>query len=182
MQYMDLDYKLKLNLQLFADGESEDNAGTEGGPDGSDAGRTFTQAELNAIIQKRLAQVEGKYADYNDLKDKAAKYDAAEEAAKSDLQKAQDQAQSYKQKYEDLIAQNKVRDIRVRVSSETGVPVDLITATTEEECKKQAAAILAFAGRDAGGRYPDIRDGGESTPVGANTPQAIFDRFMKTHF
>ncbi|MBQ1571918.1 MAG: hypothetical protein IIZ78_12380, partial [Clostridiales bacterium] len=48
--------------------------------------RTFTQDELNAIVGKRLAEEKGKYADYDVLKAKAAKFDEAEEAAKSELQ------------------------------------------------------------------------------------------------
>lgn len=51
--------------------------------------RTFTQAEMNAIIQDRLTRERGKYADYEALKAKAAKFDEAEEAGKTDLQKAQ---------------------------------------------------------------------------------------------
>lgn len=182
MKHMDSIYEYPFDAQIFADGGGEGEVGDAGGADGADAGRTFTQAELNTIIQKRIAQVEGKYSDYNDLKDKALKYDAAEEAAKTDLQKAQDQAKSYKQKYEELVAQNAVRDIRVKVSTEMGVPVDLLTASTEEDCKKQAASILAFAGKNPSDGYPSIKDGGESRPAGASTPEAIFDRFMRTHF
>ena len=51
--------------------------------------RTFTQTEMNAIIQDRLTRERGKYADYEALKAKAAKFDAAEEAGKTELQKAQ---------------------------------------------------------------------------------------------
>lgn len=54
--------------------------------------RTFTQAEMNAIIQERVARERGKYADYDDLKAKAAQYDEAQEASKSDLQKAVERA------------------------------------------------------------------------------------------
>ncbi|MFR8900877.1 hypothetical protein [Hominenteromicrobium sp.] len=51
--------------------------------------RTFTQAEMNAIIQDRLTRERGKYADYETLKVKAAKFNEAEEAGKTELQKAQ---------------------------------------------------------------------------------------------
>ena len=54
--------------------------------------RTFTQAEMNAIIQDRLTRERGKYADYEALKAKAAKFDAAEEAGKTELQKANEKA------------------------------------------------------------------------------------------
>ena len=37
--------------------------------------RTFTQEELNAIVGKRLAEEKSKFADYEDLKAKASKFD-----------------------------------------------------------------------------------------------------------
>ena len=54
--------------------------------------RTFTQEEVNAIVGKRLAEEKGKYADYDVLKAKADKFDEAEEASKSELQKATERA------------------------------------------------------------------------------------------
>lgn len=183
MKYMNMLENYRFNLQLFADGD-DGGGGAESaeGTEGADAGRMFTQAELNTIVQRRIAQVEGKYADYDSLKEKASKFDEAEEANKTELQKAQDSRDSYKKKYEDLVAANAVRDIRMKISTETGVPIDLITASTEDECRKQATAILTFAGKDPNSKYPSIKDGGESRPAGANSPEAIFDQFMKTHF
>ena len=52
------------------------------------AERTFTQAEMNAIISDRLSRERSKYADYDDLKAKAQQFDAAQEAGKTELQKA----------------------------------------------------------------------------------------------
>ena len=40
--------------------------------------RTFTQAEMDAIIRDRLSRERSKYADYDDIKAKAQKFDAAE--------------------------------------------------------------------------------------------------------
>ena len=54
--------------------------------------RTFTQEEVNAIVGKRLAEEKGKYSDYEEIKAKAAKFDEAEEANKSELQKAMERA------------------------------------------------------------------------------------------
>ena len=50
--------------------------------------KTFTQSELNAIVADRLSRERGKYSDYEELKTKAAQFDAAEEARKTELQKA----------------------------------------------------------------------------------------------
>ena len=41
--------------------------------------RTFTQAELNAIVQKRLGEQASKYENYEELKAKALKFDEIEE-------------------------------------------------------------------------------------------------------
>ena len=38
--------------------------------------KTFTQAEMDSIIEGRLAREREKYADYDSLKEKAGKYDA----------------------------------------------------------------------------------------------------------
>ena len=63
-----------------------------------------------------------------------------------------------------LKASNAVRDIREKVSKETGVPASLLTAETEEACKAQAEAIRDYA-KPSG--YPPVRDNGEARPGGA---------------
>ncbi len=55
---------------------------------GQSQGKTFTQAELNAIIAERLEKAQKKFADYDDLKKKAAKFDEQEQANLSELEKA----------------------------------------------------------------------------------------------
>lgn len=58
---------------------------------GADAPKTFTQAELDQKIGERLnrerAATAEKYADYDELKTKAAAADTATEAAKSEMEK-----------------------------------------------------------------------------------------------
>ena len=54
--------------------------------------RTFTQTEVDAIVRDRLQRERNKYADYEAYKEKAEKFDAAEEAQKSELQKATERA------------------------------------------------------------------------------------------
>ena len=65
----------------------EENEGEGGGP-------SFTppasQDELDRIVGQRLARERSKYADYDDLKAKAAKFDEADQASKSEMQKLQD--------------------------------------------------------------------------------------------
>lgn len=121
-------------------------------------GKTFTQEELDKIVGERLQRERQKYADYDDLKTKAAKFDEQEEANKSELQKATERADSLQKELDGLKAAESVRMIRESVAKEMNIPANLLTGSTEEECKEQAEAIKAYAKPAA---YPSVRDGGE---------------------
>ena len=120
--------------------------------------QSFTQEELNAIVGKRLAREAEKYADYEELKAKAAKLDELEESAKTELQKATEKAEKLEAELNSLKKAGEVRAMRDEVATETGVPANLLTGETEEDCRKQAEAILSFA---KVGDYPSLKDGGE---------------------
>lgn len=146
---------------------------------GESQNRTFTQEEVNAIVGKRLAEEKGKFADYEDLKAKAAKYDEAEEANKSELQKATERANALEAELNGMKKAEEVRTTREKVSKETGIPANLLTGTTEEECKAQADAIKAYATPSG---YPKVKDGGEMPkPTGGNA-KADFAEYMSSIF
>jgi hypothetical protein len=155
------------------------NQGTnnQGGQDGGE--KTFTQAELDQIVRDRLQREQAKYADYETLKEKAQKFDAAEEAGKTELQKAQDQARSLQTELDELKKAAAAQTMRSKVASETGVPASLLTADTEEGCKEQANAILSFAKPQG---YPSVQDGGEPRKVQQNqtTREKFAEWFNKT--
>jgi hypothetical protein len=141
--------------------------------------RTFTQDEVNAIVGKRLAEEKGKYSDYEDLKAKAAKYDEAEEANKSELQKATERAKSLEDELNNLKKAEEVRTVREKIASETGVPANLLTSDTEEACKAQAEAILAFSKPTS---YPNVKDGGEVHHTTASKPEDQFKEWFDANF
>ena len=130
-------------------------------------GKTFTQDEVNAIVTDRLTRDRAKYADYDALKEKAEKFDQLEEANKSELQKATERADALQVELDKLKGENAVRELRNKVAEETGIPVNLLTGGTEEDCRAQAKAIAEYAKPSA---YPKVRDGGEvqHTTGGAN--------------
>lgn len=139
--------------------------------------RTFTQAELDSIINERLQRERSKYADYSSLKEKADSYDQYVEANKSELQKAQEKAATLQKELDGLKQEAAVKAVREKVSKDTGVPADLLTATTEEECKAQADAIKAFAKPS----YPQVRDSGElSGNQKSSTAQQFADWFNQS--
>lgn len=136
--------------------------------------KTFTQDEVNKIVEDRLQRERSKYAgmaDYDQLKEKAGKYDELQEASKTELQKATEKVTSLQNELDSLKHDASVREIRAKVAGEKGIPVSLLTADTEEACAEQADAILAFANPSG---YPNVRDGGEVKATGKKTTSEQF--------
>ena len=143
----------------------------------SEPERTFTQAELDAIVRDRLMRERSKYADYDAYKEKAEKYDAAEEAQKSELQKATERADLLQRELDVMKRAAEVRTIREEVAKEVGIPVNLLTADTKEACEAQAKNILEFAKPSA---YPVVRDGGEVRNIPSGKTRDQFANWMKS--
>lgn len=80
---------------------------------------------------------------------------------------------------EGLKAANSLREIREKVSKDTGVPASLLTAETEEACKSQAEAIKAYAQPQG---YPAVRDGGEVRTPGGGAARDKFAGWMEENF
>ena len=117
--------------------ESPDVEGGGKQPEG-DGERRFTQNELDALIRDRLARERGKYADYDDLKDKAEKYAEYEEAQKSELEKAQEAAKKAEQREKEALERANERLIRA----------EFIAAASQLQVKHPADAF-ALADRSA---------------------------------
>ena len=139
----------------------------------------FTQDEVNSIVNDRLKRERAKYEDYDALKAKASKLDELEEANKTELQKANDRAAALEAELTALKSANSIREIREKVSAETGIPANLLTADTEEECREQAKAISEYAKPSS---YPVVKDGGEIQNVSKPTTRSQFNEWATKAF
>lgn len=141
---------------------NEENTVTQAteAPAAEAAEKTFTQAEVDAIVGERLKRDRAKRAE-----DQAA-YAAQIEEAKANAAALESELNKMK-------AAELVRQMRERVAGETGVPTNLLTADTEDDCKAQAAQIMAFANSNAHG-YPRVADGGEVTRTAPPTTRQQF--------
>lgn len=93
------------------------------------------------------------------------------------LEEAQKKAQQYEKELSEIKTANAIREVRDKVSKSTGIPVSLLTATSEEECTAQAMAIREFARPSA---YPQVADGGEAGGVSKpSTREQFADWFNK---
>lgn len=121
--------------------------------------KTFTQADVDRIVADRLKRDREKYADYDVLKEKAAKLDEIDEKSKSELQKATEKASALQAELDGLKKAAQIRAIREKVASATGVPASFLTGETEDDCTEQAKALGEWKNPSA---YPNVRDAGEA--------------------
>ena len=147
--------------------ESTENAvmaenATQGAP--AEKERTFTQAEMEAIIGERLKRERAKYADYDEFKAKAAKFDEAEEASKSELQKAVEERDKFKAQVEAMNAEREHAKKVAEVAAEKGVDEKLLARMSGDV---EENADFLKAQMDAS-KYPNVPDKGEVKPPSAS--------------
>lgn len=121
-----------------------------GGSDDADAGEGDDAAAKPDIDWKAMARKWEKRAKENAKKAEAnaeakKRIDEAAETDKTEVDRLRESIEALQTEN----AANKLKALRADVSSRTGVPVELLTATTEEELNDQAEAISAFVTANA---------------------------------
>lgn len=154
---------------------TETNASTTDGnqPSGttSTAGDTFTpitsQADLDKLIGSRVERERAKYADYPDLKTKAAEFDKLADANKSEIEKANEKAAAAQAEVEKVPA--KVADaLRTYLVDLHKDVIDdekaglFLTATDPDLLIKQVQALV--------GTEADRKKNGNRAPREGQTP------------
>ena len=119
------------------------NADTEG--EGTEADSGFeaitSQEQLDRVLSKRLERERAKYADYEELKQKAA--EAAD--SRSEVEKLHDRVKELEQERH----QSALEAAKAKAASEYGVPADLLvgddTDAVEAHAKRLAEYVAAQA-------------------------------------
>ncbi|KTS90702.1 hypothetical protein NS183_07790 [Microbacterium testaceum] len=101
-----------------------------------------SQEDFDKAIQARIARERAKFADYEDLKARADKFDEYQESQKTEAERAQERLQAAEARAAEL----ELRSIRAEVAAEKGVPVALLTGSTKDEITASADALIAFRG------------------------------------
>lgn len=103
----------------------------ETGASANQSQRTFSQDDVNRLIDERLKREREKYADYTDLKAKAAKWQEHEDAQKTELEKLQAQIADWQNRATQAEQRRQSAILRSSVMAEAakqGVPADRIEA------------------------------------------------------
>lgn len=103
-----------------------------------------TQADLDRIIADRISRERAKYADYDELKAKAAKFDEATEAAKTEAEKQAEALAAAQAKIEHYEKRDQINTWKAEVAKETGVPADALAGETREDIAAHAEVIKAL--------------------------------------
>lgn len=127
-----------------------------------------TEEQIKALMDLNGNDVNREKGKVDDVKKQLADAQATiEELNKSlpdqeALQKATKRASDLEAELSGIKKAEQLRIMRESISTETGVPVALLTGETEETCKAQAKEALEWHRPST---YPSVRDGGEVTKV-----------------
>jgi hypothetical protein len=147
--------------------------GNDTSGDTSAAGSEFqaitSQEDLNKVISDRVKRERAKFADYADLKTRAARLDEIEQASKSDFEKATERITSAEQRAQ--AAEQQLA--RFRVANSKGIPdwADFLTGSDESEMEAAADLILSRINAATSPRQPrpDPNQGRGDTALALNS-------------
>jgi len=137
-----------------------------------------SQDDLNKVISERIQRERAKYADYKDVKAKAAKLDEIENSNRTEAEKHQARVTELESELNAVRSES----MRLRIASEHGITdaddiALFLTGTDEETLTKQAKRL---SDRDAdrkknGNQVP--REGATNTNVDSSERQLARDLF-----
>lgn len=110
-----------------------ENNGNSTNPNTGNSGGSDTSKDFSRALARRVAEIEAKYADYDQLKEKAAKFDEAQNESKSELDKLAERLNAIEQERDELQAKQAHAELVNTVAQETGVPVELVVMLSGDE-------------------------------------------------
>lgn len=120
--------------RLDRSGVPQNSGNDADGKDKNEAGeKRLGQAEVDRIVEERLARERTKYADYADLKAKAEKFDAAEAANQTELERVTAELTTANEtlaaeKAAHTETQSALRDLRTDVTIRAALPKEIVDA------------------------------------------------------
>lgn len=95
--------------------------------------QTFTQEQVNTMLAEQKRKHGEKYADYDDLKAKAGKFDELEEQSKTDLQKMTERAEAAEKRIAAFEAKEQVASWAADIVKGSNIPASVLRGSTREE-------------------------------------------------
>jgi hypothetical protein len=111
---------------------------------GSDFEPITSQDALDKVIGQRIDRVKKQYADHDEYKAKAVKYDELEAANKTESQRNSERIAALEQE----LATERTNSLRTKVASDKGVPASALLGSTQEELEASADQLLEWRGAE----------------------------------
>ena len=145
-------FRFPARVRLIDGGSGEGGSGEGNEPEP----KSFTQEQVDQIVEKRLAKERGKYKDYDELKSKAMRLDEMENAGKSELDKLKESNAALRKQIDDAAAEKQHAEWVSEVAKDKGVPAELLRGGTKEEL--EAHADLLQAALHPASKPPQVRN------------------------
>jgi len=100
-----------------------------------------SQDEFDGFVKDRIARVEAKFSDYDELKAKASQVDAVKAEADKALADAIARAEQAEGKVSEYETKTQVETWRAEVAKAAGVPADVLRGSTKEDFEAHAAIL-----------------------------------------
>lgn len=111
-------------------------------------GKTFTQEQVNALLAEQKRKSAEKFADYDDLKQKASKLAEVENASKSELQRALDEAAALKAENAKFLAEKQVAQWAAEIVKDSTIPASVLRGSTREELEAHFQELQKLTTQD----------------------------------
>lgn len=134
-----------------------------------------TEEQIKKIMDINGSDINNARKNYDDLQASLTSTQAELQAAKAgadELTKEHERAEALQKQLDERNAADAIREMKDKVSQETGVPANLLTAEDEDACRQQAASIKEYATP----KYPTVQDGGDPHPP---TQKATREQFAE---
>lgn len=141
-------------------------------PSAGDSGKSFTQEGVNKMMAEQKSELKAKYADHDKYK---AAYEEAQqraEAEKSDLEKETERANAAEARANALQAEKEQAAWKAAASKSTGVPIEALHGSSEEEINECAESLKGYFQKPAA---PHVQTGTPSTDEGSATGDPLRD-------
>lgn len=120
---------------------SDEQDKTPEGGTGEEFKPVVSQEEFDRMVAKRIERERAKFADYDDIKSKAAEFDKVTDAQKTELQKAVERAEAAERKAATYEAKEQRAQWAKEITKDSTVPAHLLRGTTREELEEHFAAL-----------------------------------------
>jgi|GEM_PF-502021 len=150
-------FRFPARVRLIDGGSGEGGSGEGGSGEGNEPEpKSFTQEQVDQIVERRLAKERGKYKDYDELKSKAMRLDEMENAGKSELDKLKESNAALRKQIDDAAAEKQHAEWVSEVAKDKGVPSELLRGSTKDEL--EAHADLLQAALHPASKPPQVRN------------------------